>query len=129
MLVTVQGQVCYSITYNNKDRLLADDTEVGHRVNDAEKSLNRLGLLTNHGLVNGQRQVVVVEVCLHLLAVDVEDVQVHDSKGTAPSLVAVGKLRVGGVENAVHEGEVIFDLLVTLDVEAGLGLGNGSFEV
>lgn len=65
-----------------------------------------------------QGHVVVVEVGLHVFAIDIVDVQVHNGEATAPSLVAVGKLRVGGVEDAIHEGEVIFDLLVTLDVEA-----------
>ena len=71
----------------------------------------------------------MVEVRLHLLAVDIVDVQVHNSKAAAPTLVAVGKLRIGGVEDAIHEGEVIFDLLVTLDVKAVLSLSNGGFEV
>jgi hypothetical protein len=79
--------------------------------------------------MNRQRQLVVVKVLLHLLAVDVVDVQVHDSQATAPALVALGQLVVGGVEDAIKEREVILDLLVSLDMEAVLGLDDGSFKV
>ena len=71
----------------------------------------------------------MVEVLLHLLAIDVEDVQVHDSKAATPALIAAGKVVVLGVEHSIEEGEVILDLLVSLDVEAVLGLDNGSFKV
>jgi archaellum biogenesis ATPase FlaH len=116
-------------TYHYENRLLADDTELCHRVDNAQKSIHGLGLLANHGLVNRQWQVVVVEVLLHVLAVDVENVQIHNGKAATPALVALGEIIVLGVEDTIKEREVIFDLLITLDVETILGLDNGSLEV
>lgn len=116
-------------TYNNKNRLLADDTKVGHRVDNAQKSVHGLGLLANHGLVDRQGELVVIKVLLHLSAVDVVDVQVHNSKAATPSLVAVCELGVGSVKDAIEEREVVLDLLVTLDMETVLSLGDGSFKV
>jgi hypothetical protein len=72
---------------------------------------------------------IVIEIGLHLLAVQIEDVHVHDSQTTTPSFVAVSKILVTGIEDVVNEGKVIFDLLVTLDVEALWGLGNRSLKV
>lgn len=72
---------------------------------------------------------VVVEVGLHLLAVEVEDVQVHDGEAALPARVAVGQLTVLGVEDAVEELEVIFDLLVAADGEAVLGRLDRGFHV
>jgi hypothetical protein len=116
-------------TYHYENWLLADDTELCHRVDDAQKSVHGLGLLANHGLVDRQWQVVVVEILLHVLAVNVEYVQIHNGKAATPALVALGEIIVLGVENTIEEREVIFDLLVTLDVETVLGLDNGSLEV
>lgn len=77
---------------------------------------------------------MVHEVCFHLLTVDVIDVQVGDSQTSVPSFVAVGKIGILNIEHAVDEREVIFDLLVTFDVEAdmtrrGLGFSDSCFEV
>lgn len=119
----------HQTTYDYKNRLLADDTKVSHRVNDAEKSLHGLGLFANHGFVDGQGQVVVVKVLLHLVTIDVEDVQVHDGQTPAPALIALGQIVVGRVEDAIEEGEVVFNLLVPLDMEAVLGLDDGSLQV
>lgn len=71
----------------------------------------------------------MVEVLLHLLAIDVEDVQIHNSKAASPALVALGELGVLSVEYSIEEREVVFDLLVTLDMEAVLGLDDRSLEV
>jgi hypothetical protein len=108
---------------------LSVDAELVHRVYNTEQSLDGLGLLANHCLVNVQVNVVVVEVGLHLLAVEVKDVHVHDGQATAPSLVAVGKVLVASIEDVVDEGEVIFDLLVARDMKAGGCLDNGSLKV
>jgi hypothetical protein len=128
MLVSF-GQQIDRVTYHYENRLLADDTKLCHRVDNAQKSVHGLGLLANHGLVDRQWQVVVVEVLLHVLAVDVENVQIHNGKAATPALVALGEIIVLGVENTIEEREVIFDLLVTLNVETIFGLDNGSLKV
>ena len=97
------------MTYHYQTRLLADDTELGHRVDNAQQCVHGLGLLADHGLVDLQLQLVVVEVLLHLVTVKVVDVQIHDRKSAAPSLVAVGELLVLRVEYAIKECEVVFD--------------------
>ena len=71
----------------------------------------------------------MIEVLLHLVSVDVVDVQVHDGKATAPALIAAGQLGVGSVEDPIKECEVVLDLLVSFDVKAILGLLDGSLEV
>lgn len=116
-------------TANDEDWFFSVDSEFVHGVDNAEKGLDGLGLLADHGLVNGKLELVVVKVLLHLGAVDVKDVGVHDSQSAAPSLVALGELRVLLVEDTIEEGEVVFDLLVTLDVETIFGLLDGSVEV
>ncbi len=72
--------------------------------------------------MNLEVQSVMLEVCLDLFAVDVVDVQVRDRQDAAPTLIAFGELRVRRVEDAVEEGEVVGDLLVSVHVEAILGL-------
>jgi hypothetical protein len=64
---------------NYEYRFLADDSELIHGIHDAEERVDGLGLLADHGFVDLQLEPVVVEVLLHLLAIDVEDVQVHHS--------------------------------------------------
>lgn len=116
-------------TYNDEHGLLADDTKLGHRIHNTQKSVHGLGFLANHGLVDREREVVVVKVCLHVLAIDVENVQIHNSKAAAPALIAVGKVVVLGVKDSIEEREVILDLFVTFDVEAVLRLNDGSLKV
>jgi hypothetical protein len=123
------GNVGDQTTTNDQDGLLAVDTELVHRVNDAQEGVNGLGLLANHGRVDGKLELVVVEVLLDLVSVDIEDVGIHDSQDSAPTLVAVGELAVLGAEDTIKELEVIFDLLVTRDVETSLGLLDGSVHV
>lgn len=72
---------------------------------------------------------VVVEILLNFFPVQIEDIQVHDRKAAAPTLVAVCKLRVVDFEDAIEKGEVVLNLLITLDVEAARSFGDGSFEV
>ena len=43
------------LSYHNKHRLLSNDAEISHGVNDAQKGLHRLGFLANHGFVDRQR--------------------------------------------------------------------------
>ena len=73
--------------------------------------------------------IVVVEISLHLLAIQIEDVQIHNGQATSPSLVAVGECLVAPVEDAIDEGKVVFDFLITLDMEAIGRLGNGSLKI
>lgn len=129
MLVFCIDEVSGDQTYNDEYWLLADDTELSHGIHNAQKSVHGLGLLANHGLVDGEWEVVVVKVRLHLLAIDVEDVQIHNSKAAAPALIAAGEVVVLGVKDSIEEREVILDLLITLDVEAVLRLNDGSLEV
>ena len=105
------------------------NTEFRHGIDNAQESLHRFGLFADHGFVDPKIQVVVAEVLLHLCPVNVEDVQVHDGQTTAPPLVAVGQMDVLRIEDAIEEGEVVFNLLVALDVETSLGLNNRRFEV
>ena len=128
-MCVLPGNVGDQTTTNDQDGLLAVDTELVHRVNDAQEGVNGLGLLANHGLVDGKLELVVVEVLLDLVSVDIEDVGVHDSQDSAPTLVAVGELAVLGAEDTVKELEVIFDLLVARDVETSLGFLDGSVHV
>lgn len=107
----------------------SEDAKLVHGIDDAEERVYRLGFLANHGLVHVQFDLVVCEISLHLLAVDVEDVHVHYGQTSSPSAVAVGELVVLDVKYAVHEREVILDLLVTLDVKAARCFGHGGFEV
>lgn len=108
---------------------LSVNPELGHRIDNAQKSLNALRLLANHRLVNIKLDVVLIKVSLQLLAVDIEDVLVHDSQATAPFTVAVCQLWLGWVENIVDEGEIVLDLLVAFDVETLGRLGDGGFHV
>lgn len=84
--------------------------------------------------MNDQLDLVMLEVLLHLLAIDIVDVQISDGQASLPSLVAIGKLWILGVEDTVHDCEVILDLLISLDMESdmggrGGGLRDGGFEV
>lgn len=72
---------------------------------------------------------IMVEILLHLFTIDSEDIHVHNSQTTTPSLVAVSKVAVAGVEDAIKEGEVVFNLLIALYVEASFGLRNSCFKV
>jgi len=74
-------------------------------------------------------KLVVLEILLHLLAIYFVDIIVRYGENTAPPFIALGELRILGVKNAVHKSEVIFDLLVPLNMEAVLRLGNGSIKV
>lgn len=79
--------------------------------------------------MNLELKVVVAEVVLKLLTIQVENVQVHDSQASLPASKAVSQLTVLLVEDTIEEGEVVLDLLVSLNVETGLGLGDGSLKV
>lgn len=57
---------------------LSEDTELVHGIDNTQESVNGFGLLSNHGLVDVQVDLVMIEVSLHLLAIDVEDIRVHD---------------------------------------------------
>lgn len=128
-MCVLPGNVGDQSTTNDQNGLLAVDTKLVHRVNDAQEGVHGLGLLANHGLVDEKLEFVVVEVLLDLVSVDIEDVGVHDGQGSAPALVAVGKLAVLGVKDTVHELEVVLDLLIASDVETSLGFLDGSGQV
>ena len=73
--------------------------------------------------------VVVVEICLHLLAVQIEHIEVSHGETAAPSFVTVGEVGLRCIEDTVNEGKVVFNLFIPFDVEAIGGLGNRGFEV
>lgn len=73
--------------------------------------------------------VVMIEIFLHLLTIDIEDIQVHDSQAASPSLIQISKIAVIWVEDAIEEGEVIFDLLVAFNVKASLRLGDSCIKI
>lgn len=79
--------------------------------------------------MNLQIQAKVLEILLHLLAIQRKDILVCDGEDSSPLLVAVCEVGVVGVEDSVDEGEVVFDLFVALDVEAVGGFLDGCFEV
>lgn len=114
---------------HDQDGFLSVDTKLGHRVHDAQEGLDALGLLANHRLVDAEVDLVVVKVLLHGVAVDVEDVQVHDGQAAAPFGVTVGQVTAADIEDVVDEAEVVLDLLVTLDVEAVWAFRHGCFQV
>lgn len=66
--------------------------------------------------------VVVVEVVLQLLAVDVEDVGVHNRQAAVETSELLCEAIVVLVKDVLSEAEVVLDLLVALDVETILGL-------
>lgn len=111
------------------DNHLSEDTEFVHGVDNAQESVNGLGLLANHGLVDVKVDLVMIEVSLHLLTIDVKDVGVHDCKASSPWLITISEVFVAGVEYSIDEREVIFDLLVPLDVEASRGFGDRGLEI
>ena len=97
-------------------------TELGHRVDNAEQGLNGLCLLANHGLVDLELNVVVVEVVLQLLSVDVEDVGVHDRQTAVEAGELLCEAIVVLVKDVLSKAEVVLDLLVALNVETVGGL-------
>ena len=103
-------------------RKRAQPTEFSHRVDDAEKGLHGLGFLADHGLVNLELDVVVVKVVLELLAVDVENVGVHNGQAAVETEELICKAIVALVKDVLGEAEVVLDLLVALDVETLGGL-------
>lgn len=79
--------------------------------------------------MNLQSQVVVLEVLLHLMAIEIKCILTHDGQATTPSLIEAGHLRALELENAIQEREVMFDLLVILYVKAIRRVGDRSLEV
>jgi len=116
-------------TTDDKHRLLSVDTELVERLDKREESVNALCLLTNHGLVHDKLNLVMIEVLLHLLAVDIENIHVHHCETSSPSLVAFSKITLAWFEDIVNEREVVLNLLVTLYVEALGRLRHGSLQV
>lgn len=112
----------YSVSVYHHWLRCTKPTKLGHRVDNAEKSLDRLGLLADHGLVDLELDVVVVKVVLELLAIDVEDVGVHHRQTAVEACELVGKAIVALFKDVLCEAEVVFDLLIALDVETVLGL-------
>jgi hypothetical protein len=98
----------------------AIDSEISHGIYDTQEGRHGLGLLANLGLVSYEFDSMMFEVVLHLLAIDVVDVLVGDGKTSSPFLVAVGEVLVVDIEDSINEGEIVLDLLVTLNVETGM---------
>ena len=108
-------------------RNLSVNPELSHRVNDTEKSRDCLCLLSNFCFVDFQFEPIMLKVPFHLLSIHVVDVLIRYRKTSLPFLVAVCKIGVLGVEDAVYECEVIFNLLVAFDVEASVAAVRGCF--
>lgn len=123
--LSLDGEIARYVTGTH----LSEDSELVHGVNNGQEGVDRLGLLSNHCLVHIELNVVMVEVALHGLAVKIEDIGVHDSQTTTPLLVAVRKVAACRIKDIVNEGEVVFNLLVALNVEALASLGDGGLEV
>ena len=71
--------VSFSLACQGKvSSYLSIDSKLRHRINDAQEGVNGFGLFPNHGLVDVEIDLVMVEIRLHPLAIDVEDVGVHD---------------------------------------------------
>ena len=108
---------------------LAVDSELGHGVNNAQKGRYGLRLFANLGLVDPQFKAVMAKVPLHLFSIDVIYVQISHRKDTTPARITIGYATVLDVEYAVDKREVVFDLLISLNVEAGLGFQDSGLEV
>jgi hypothetical protein len=77
--------------------------------------------------VDAELNAMMIEVLLHLVAVQVEDVEVHYCKAAAPAAVAAGQLSIGHVKDAIEKLKVVLNLLVAADGEARrCGLDGGS---
>jgi hypothetical protein len=75
--------------------------------------------------MNAQLDTMARKVFLDLLPVEVMDVKIHDSKASAPLSKALSELAIVGIEDAVKEGEVIVNLLITGNSKSCLcGLDN-----
>lgn len=103
---------------------LSEYAKLVHRIDNASERLQRLGLFTNRGLVYLQLNIVMIEICLHVLAIDIEDIQVHDGEASLPSLIALSKLVVLQVEDIINEVKVVLNLFVPFHMEAAFGFGN-----
>lgn len=101
---------------------LSNDAKFGHRVYNAQKGRNGFCLLSDLGLVELESESIVVEILLHLLSIDIEDIQVHHGENTSPAFIAVSQLGVFNVKNTIEKREIIGDLLEAVDVKAGSGL-------
>lgn len=108
---------------------LANDSKVGHGVDDAQEGRNGFRFFPNLGLVNLELQVVMLKVFLDLISVQIVYVQIGHGQHSAPTLETSGQLGVLGVEDAIEESEVVRNLLITLDVETVLRLEHGGFHV
>lgn len=71
----------------------------------------------------------MLEVLLNPLAVNIVYVEIRDGQDTVPFLVAIGQLRVLGIEDAVEEGKIVGDLFVAIHVETILSLLDGGCKV
>lgn len=114
-MYSIPSHISDKAATDNEDWLLSVDAKLSHRVNNRKQSLHALGLFANHGLVNLESDAVMIKVLLHLIAVQVENIQVHDGEAAPPGLVALSQLHVGNVEDAIEELEVIFNLFVAAD--------------
>ena len=72
---------------------------------------------------------MVAEISLHLISVHGIDIDVGDCETASPLSVHLGQLRVGGIENAIEEGEAVGDAFNTFDLEAVGGFSDGGFQV
>jgi hypothetical protein len=63
---------------------------------------------------------VVLKVPLHLLAIDIVDVDICYGETSLPALVAVGNVWVVEIKDTIDEGKIVFDLFVSLNMEAGV---------
>ena len=74
--------------------------------------------------MNGQIDVVSVEVRSHAVAVDAVNDVIGDQEAASGFLVDGGELNVLRVEDVVDESESVLELLKAIDLEALGGLGN-----
>jgi hypothetical protein len=74
----IPSHISHQASSDNENWLLSDDTKLGHGVDNAQHCVHGFGLLSNHGLVDLESNAVMVKVVLQLLAIEVEDVKVHD---------------------------------------------------
>ena len=103
---------------------LSEDAEFVHRVDNAEECINGFSFFADHGLVDVKVDAVMVEVLLHLFSIDVEDIGVHNGEAPTPTLVTISQLASVGIEDAINKGEIVFNLLVALDMEASCRFGD-----
>ena len=100
-----QARAAYAPSANHEDRLLANEAELVHGVDDGQHGGHRLVLLAPSHDESRQGNVVMLEVGLPLLAVVAANGSVANKQDSLPWLEDGCKLVMGHIEDVIHELE------------------------